>query len=112
MYLSTSLVIHYVTNKGDISTVAVLAISLRMYYQLKRNPYTFAVLIFLPVIMVFMFFIAFSSLNSAGNTTYSIIVVNNDKGLDDNVAESFKVLSNVIGINLGDNTNNTVDKGF
>ena len=92
--------------------MSVFGITTRFYIQLRRNPYTFVILLGLPAVMILMFGIAFSSVNSAGNSTYQIIVVNNDEGLDSAVAESFKDLSTKLGIEISNDTNNTIDSGL
>lgn len=89
--------------------MSVFGVARRLIIQLRRNPFSVAILIGLPALMIFMFNISFSTINDAGNTTYDLIVINNDKGLDSTVAESFKELAKQIEIPFN---NETIEAGF
>lgn len=91
--------------------MTVLGVSHRFYVQLRRNPYSLAILIGLPFMMILMFFIAFSSVNSAGNTTYIVAVINRDQGLDDSVKDSLLFLKKTLNVSFGENVD-PIESGF
>ncbi|MFW9903733.1 MAG: ABC transporter permease [Candidatus Thorarchaeota archaeon] len=83
-----------------------LAVTQRLWWEMKRNHFTLMMLLLLPGFMIFVFFFAFSSVRTAGATTYNIIVINEDKGL----AEEIKgALINVANSEISEET---IENGF
>lgn len=83
-----------------------LAVTHRMWREMKRNFFTFIMLVFLPGFMIFVFFFGFSGVKTAGAVTYTIAVINNDNGIAEEIKE---VLSYDTGTGL---TKETIEKGF
>lgn len=61
--------------------MSALAVMERLLTQLRRNPFTLVVLVGMPTVMILAFWFAFSGTGLASNTTYTLIVVNNDEGV-------------------------------
>jgi ABC-2 type transport system permease protein len=83
-----------------------LAVTQRLWREMRRNYFTFIMLVFLPGFMIFAFFFGFSGVRTAGATTYSIAVINNDEGLAEEIKE---VLSFDSSTGLSEET---IENGF
>jgi ABC-2 type transport system permease protein len=84
-----------------------LAVTQRLWREMKRNHFTLIMLLLLPGFMIFVFFFAFSSVRTAGAITYNIGIINNDKGLAEEIKE--------VLLSYGTNTElseETVENGF
>ncbi|MFX0086535.1 MAG: ABC transporter permease [Candidatus Hodarchaeota archaeon] len=88
-----------------------LAVTKSFGKQFTRNRFALILLVFLPGFMIFAFFFGFSSVRTAGASTYNLAVINNDMGLVEDVQS---VLQQLIasGYDLGTLSNDTVENGF
>ena len=75
-----------------------LTITQRLWWEMKRNHFTLIMLLLLPGFIIFVFFFAFSSVRTAGATTYNIVVINNDNGLAEEIKGVLNYNANTTGI--------------
>ena len=83
-----------------------LAVTQRLWWEMKRNHFTLILLLLLPGFMIFVFSFAFSGVRTAGATTYNIVVINNDQGLVEGIKD---VLSDTDSTGLAEET---IENGF
>ncbi|MFX0124838.1 MAG: ABC transporter permease, partial [Candidatus Hodarchaeota archaeon] len=84
-----------------------LAVTQRLWREMKRNHFTLIMLLLLPGFMIFVFFFAFSNVRTAGATTYHIVVINNDRGLAEEIKQVLSYNTNDTGL-----TEETIENGF
>ncbi|UCG01235.1 MAG: ABC transporter permease [Candidatus Heimdallarchaeota archaeon] len=84
-----------------------LYVTQRLWREMKRNHFTLIMLLLLPGFMIFVFFFAFSSVRTAGATTYNIVVINNDRGLAEEIKGVLSSDFNATGL-----TEETIENGF
>ena len=84
-----------------------LAVTQRIWREMKRNRFTLVILVFMPGFMIFVFFFAFSGVRTAGAVTYGIVVINNDQGLAEEIKQVLSYNINSTGL-----TEETIENGF
>ncbi len=88
-----------------------LAVTKSFVKQFTRNRFALILLVFLPGFMIFAFFFGFSSVKTAGASTYNLAVINNDMGLAEDVQSVLQQML-AFGYDLGTLRNETIENGF
>lgn len=70
--------------------MTILTVTGRLFIEIRRNPFTFAILLAMPLLIMIAFWVAFGAVTDTTNTTKDIYVIDQDNGIPDHLKAYFE----------------------